>query len=205
MGSIDEMLKTIEKYGRPLREFKKGTVQNVSDKMKKSYTYILESDPGKNFDPEFKPFLTPAEILRYGVFDGKYLNDCTREFPAEWFIDAIALDKLRPEKGDVLVNAFQIHSRQPLSTWRKNNWVPHKGGKDLGDPALNPDERGWFQWYCRYWLGRRIPELDHIQIRRWKAFTRHAGQVKANCAKGDVTCRIKNRQALLQWAHNPFI
>jgi len=204
MVSTSDMLKILSKEGRPLKEFKKGDVINVDNKMVKGYIYVLQEDPGTNL--AFKPDLTPAEILRLGAFEGKYLNDCLTEYPAEWFIDAIALDKLRPEKADVKVNAFQIYSRQPLSLWRKNDWAPHKSGKTiLGSPQSNPDERGWFQWYCRYWLGRRIPALDQVQIKRWSAFNRHIGQIKKNCQPSDLECRPRQRQALLHWAHDPFI
>jgi len=204
--SVKSMLQTLKEGGKKLSEFKKGDVIKVKNKMVSNYEYILSENPNSNFDPEFKPHFTPAEILRLGAFEGKYLNDCITEFPAEWFIDAIALDKLRPEKADISVNAFKILSRQPLSCWKKKDWAPHKDGKGtLGSLLTNPDERGWFQWYCRYWLGRRIPELDKVQIKRWKAFKRHAGQIKANCKPGDLTCRPRQRQALLHWAYNPFI
>lgn len=208
--SIEEMLKTLQTKGRPLAEFKKGDVIHAHNKMRKSYTYTLQEAPGTNFATEFQPFLTPGEILAMGAFEGKYLNDCIEEFPLEWFLRAIMLGKLCPGSPDVSVNYFNVKSRQPLSAWKKAGWVTGGSGKDkrfgvLSDKVKNPDERGWFQWYCRYWMGRRIPELDSIQIGRWKAFRRHAGQIKANCKPHDLECRPIQRQALLHWAHNPFL
>ena len=207
--TVADMTKILEARGRPLESFKAGQIIKVSNKMVKKYSYKLEVNPGTNFAADFKPYATPGEMLAMGAFEGKYLNDCIGEFPSEWFADAIMLDKLRPEGADISVNAFSVGSRQPLNAWRKAGWVPG-GGKDkrfgvLSSPTKNPDERGWFQWYCRYWMGRRLPELDEIQMKRWRAFTRHAGQIRANCKPGDLTCRPVQRQALLQWAHNPFI
>ncbi len=205
----DEMISILEKKGKPLATFRKGDRIVVQNRMESDYSYTLDAAPGQEFAPEFKPYFSPGEILRLGAFEGKYLNDCLTEFPAEWFIDAIALDKLRPQGPDPSVNCFGVKSRQPLSEWRKKGWVPSKGHvaalhPGLSDPALNKDPRGWFQWYCRYWMGRRIPELDAIQIARWKAFKRHSGAVKKNCKPGDLTCRPVQRQALLHWAWNPF-
>ena len=205
--SIHSMLGDLKEKGRPLADFKKGDTIRVNNKMVKGYSYVLDEVPGTAM--AFKPYATPGEMLAAGVFEGKYLNDCIGEFPSEWYAGAIMLDKLHPEGADISVNAFGVGSRQPLKAWRKAGWVPG-GGTDkrfgvLSSRAKNPDERGWFQWYCRYWMGRRLPELDEIQIKRWRAFTRHAGQIRANCTPGDLTCRPVQRQALLQWAHNPFI
>jgi hypothetical protein len=206
----ESMLAILETHGRPLASFQKGDTIHVWNKMEKSYSYTLTEAPNTNFASDFQPHFTPAQMLRLGVFEGKYLNDCLTEFPSEWFLDALGLDKLRPQGADISINLFQIHSRQPLQVWQKNGWVPYKGSKasqypELSDLTLNKDERGWFQWYCRYWMGRRIPELDAIQIKRWKAFARHSGGVKHNCGKGDLQCRPRQRQALLQWARDPFI
>lgn len=159
----------------------------VNDKMQQGYTYALSAGEGKDFHPDFKPELTPREMLMLGVFEGHYLNDCQGEFPLDWFINA----KLSP-KPDVAFNCFGIKSRQPLSVWREKGWI------------IGPDPRGWFQWYCRYYLGRRIPEIDLIQIKRWRLFRRHKAQVEKNCLALDFGCRRKQRQALLQWAYHPF-
>lgn len=160
----------------------------VNDRMQTGYRYSLLELAGKRFAEEFKPHFSPREMLEMGVFEGRYLNDCTQEFPAEWFENAkICRDP------DPSLNYFGIKSRQPLAVWRQNGWI------------YGPDPRGWFQWYCRYYLGRRLPDIDRIQIKRWKGFARHAGQVRANCYPGDVFCRPRQRQALLQWSHDPLI
>jgi hypothetical protein len=207
--TTEDMLAILVSKGKPIKSFKKGQRVMSWNKMRKGYSYILQENPGENMAPNFKPYATPGEMLAVGVFEGKYLNDCLLEFPAEWFLNAIQLGKLRPGEPDVSVNLFGVDSRQHLNFWVDAGWVPGgtKKGQhpELSDPKVNPDERGWFQWYCRYWLGRRLPDLDRIQISRWKAFTRHSGQIKANCTPGDLECRPRQRQGMLQWAHNPFI
>ena len=160
----------------------------VNDRMQQGYTYVISAPTGADFAPGFEPHFTPAEMLAHGVFEGKYCNDCQGELPAEWFAEAKVSDVPDPD-----VNYFRIKSRQPLSVWRDKGWI-------MGD-----DPRGWFQWYCRYYLGRRDPEIDAKQIKRWRAFARHAAQVRNNCDPGDWTCRPRQRQALLQWSYDPFI
>lgn len=162
---------------------------SVCDKMQSGYTYELTEPMGENFSPLFKPELTPQQMLELGVFEGHYLNDCQNEFPHEWFVNA----KLSFEKPDVNCNCFKVKSRQFLQEWRQKNWI------------IGPDVRGWFQWYCRYYMGRRIPFIDEVQIKRWRAFYRHVAQLKKNCALADFACRPRQRQAVLQWAYNPFI
>lgn len=165
-----------------------GDTITVSDRMQKKYSYVLESPMGKDFAKEFTPHFTPKQMLELGVFEGKYCNDCREELPADWFVHARTSDV-----ADPALNYFGIKSRQPLSVWQEKGWI------------IGPDPRGWFQWYCRYYLGRRVMMLDRIQIKRWRAFSRHAGQIKAHCEPGDLACRPRQRQALLQWAYNPFI
>ena len=208
LTTVEDMFTVLKGKGRGLSEFKKGTQVYVWNKMEKGYSYVLEENPGEGFAAEFKPYATPAEILALGAFGGRYLNDCLLEFPAEWFWHAGMLGKLAPGaplQGDTGLNYFKVDSRIPLREWKKFGWVP--GGKKLtgaravlSDERRNPDIRGWFQWYCRYWMGRRIPELDKIQIQRWKNFARHFGGIKAACKRGDMACRPRQRQALLHWA-----
>jgi hypothetical protein len=163
-------------------------IVDVNDKMQSGYRYRLEAPIGESFSAEFMPHHSPGEMLEMGIFEGKYCNDCTDEFPDRWFADAKISDTPNPT-----LNYFGIKSRQPLSVWQEKGWI------------YGPDPRGWFQWYCRYYLGRRLPEIDAIQIKRWRAFARHAGQIRANCHPGDIFCRRRQRQALLQWAHDPLI
>jgi hypothetical protein len=158
----------------------------VNDKMQRGYRYVRSQPVGRNFAADFRPELTPAQMLRLGVFGGKYLTDCRREFPANWFARA----KLAKGRRDHALNYFAVDASQPLSEWRRKGWI------------YADDPRGWFQWYCRYYLGRRIPDEDARQIKRWKAIRRHVRQVQRHCEPGDVTCRPRQRQALLHWAYD---
>lgn len=215
--TLNGLASNLRRYGRPLAAFQKGDRVRGATGMalRSGYSYVLEAAPGDLSDaPTFQPDLTPEEMLLLGVFEGKYLNDCVAEFPAEWFVGAMAMGRLSPERPDPeRCNLFRVKSRQPLTVWRENGWAPSRRGRPeenhyhgvLANPDLNPDERGWFQWYCRFWMGRRLPQIDAIQIGRWRAFRRHAGAIRANCRRGDLTCRPRERQALLQWAYDPFI
>ena len=157
--------------------------------MQKGYEYALTKPFGKNFSHDFKPDLTPKEMLELGVFGGVYMRDCINEFPKDWFEKA----KFAPEgtnKHLAEINYFKVNASQSLSVWRKKGWI-HKD-----------DPRGWFQWYCRYYMGRRVTEEDRLQIKRWKAMRRHLGQIRVNCRLGDMLCRPRQRQALLHWAYD---
>jgi hypothetical protein len=158
----------------------------VNDKMQRGYRYELTAPVGTDFAPEFQPEVTPAQMLQLGVFCGKYMTDTRDEFPAEWFLHA----KLSPTRRDCSLNFFGVDASLPLSVWRRKGW-------------LHPDDpRGWFQWYCRYFMGRRMAEEDLRQIKRWRAMRRHVQQIERYCAPGDLDCRRRQRQALLHWAYD---
>jgi hypothetical protein len=157
----------------------------VNDLMQRGYVYELTEPAGRNFHPDFQPQLTPQQMLKLGVFGGKYMTDCAAEFPAAWFNSA----KLCHERHDPKLNFFGVNASQPLSVWRRNGWI------------WKHDPRGWFQWYCRYYMGRRC-EDDERQIARWRAICRHVAQIEHNCLKRDLECRPRQRQALLHWAYD---
>ena len=155
------------------------------DLMQLDYVYFLTEQVGKKFHPEFRPQLSPKEMLELGVFGGKYMSDCTAEFPVDWFEKA----RLCSEIHDPELNLFGVNASQSLAEWRRKGWI------------YKEDPRGWFQWYCRYYMGRRCPD-DERQIKRWKSMRRHLGQITKNCRSLDLDCRPRQRQALLHWAYD---
>ena len=136
----------------------------------------------------FKPEISPKKMLELGVFGGSYFGSKIKEYPKTW------LQKAKLSKSfDVNLNRFKVKSGLSREHWLEKGWI------------FNEDSLGWFQWYCRFSMGRRIPHIDEIQIKRWKNFKRHVIAINKNCEEGDLNCRRKQRQAILQWAYNPFI
>lgn len=158
----------------------------VNDKMQKGYKYELVESTGRNFHKDFRPDLTPKEMLELGVFSGVYMRDCTKEFPKSWFKKA----KFAKDKKDKSLNCFKVEASMSLSVWKEKGWI------------YKDDPRGWFQWYCRYYMGRRLEKEDQRQIKRWKAMVRHIAQVKNKCMVGDYLCNTRQRQALLHFAYD---
>jgi hypothetical protein len=157
----------------------------VSDKMQGRYVYYRTEPIGSNFDPRFTPDLTPKQMLRVGVFGGRYMTDCRKEFPADWFTRA----KLCAERHDPRLNYFGVNASQSLAVWWRKGWIHPQ------------DPRGWFQWYCRYYMGRRSRD-DARQIGRWRAIARHVAQIRNGCDPGELDCRRRQRQAVLHWAYD---
>ena len=141
------------------------------------------------FYKKFKPQLTPKRMLELGVFGGAYFADgSSREFPKSWFKNA----KIS-KNFDVNLNRFKVVSGLSREHWIEKGWI------------FKEDPLGWFQWYCRFINGRRISYIDEIQIKRWKNFRRHVIAIEKNCEQGDLGCRKRQRQAILQWAYDPHI
>ena len=147
-------------------------------------TKIIDKDIYKIFKPE----ISPKKMLELGVFGGSYFGSKIKEYPKSW------LQKAKLSKNfDVNLNRFKVKSGLSREHWMEKGWI------------FKEDPLGWFQWYCRFSMGRRIPYIDEIQIKRWKNFKRHVIAINKNCEESDLNCRRKQRQAILQWAYNPFI
>ena len=157
----------------------------VNDRMQDGYECTLSEKEGENFHSDFRPDMTPQQMLELGVFGGKYMTDYRGEFPKSWFRNA----KLNSMKYDKNLNYFGVRASQSLSVWREKGWI-HED-----------DPRGWFQWYCRYYMGRRHKD-DERQIKRWVNMRRHIIWLQGACRVGDTFCRPRQRQALLHWAYD---
>ena len=148
----------------------------------------LKEKKSEDFYKLFKPQLTPKKMLEFGVFGGSYFGLKIKEYPESWFKNA----KIS-KNFNVDLNRFKVKSGLSRKEWLEKGWI------------FKEDPLGWFQWYCRYSMGRRIAHIDQIQIKRWKNFKRHVIAIKKNCESADINCRRRQRQAILQWAYNPFI
>ena len=166
--------------------YMKQVTVHVQSKLQKSYTYIRTEPVGKNFAGDFRPMLTPQEMLELGIFGGWYFEERTDEFPKNWWAKAKLSPTGKPLKS---LNYFGVLASQSRAIWQSKGWI-------------HPDDpHGWFEWYFRYYLGRRHKD-DSRQIKRWNAMRRHISQIKNNCYSHDMTCRPRQRQALLHRAYD---
>lgn len=135
---------------------------------------------------DFAPSYTPLEMLDLGIFEGVY-TAAIPNIPKEYKKHKNVLP--RGSEPDVTINHYGVKSRLSLKEWKKRKWTTR-------DSPL-----GWWQWYCMYWLGRRLGDEDEWQIARWRSFVaRHMGQVASACDLNDPDCHRRQRQGLLQWA-----
>lgn len=158
----------------------------VDEEYQTGYSYTRSQPIGEQFQSDFTPDLTPIEMLQLGIFGGDYFNHIPNEFPAAWFENVT----LSLGGADAKLNYFHVNASQPLHVWQQKGWINDE------------DPKGWFLWYCRYYMGRRIENEDSRQIKRWRAIRRHVAQIKQSCLPGDITCRPRQRQAVLHWAYD---
>jgi len=184
------MKKLLDEYGRSEKEFKVGMIIDVDNIMQSNYSYELKEPIGKKFAANFKPELTPKQMLVRGVFEGKYFNDQILEFPKEWFLTALRKGKLSPQGSNPKLNYMKVRSRQSLGDWKRSGWI------------YGNDPRGWGEWYFRYYLGRRDSTVDGKQITRHNGIKRFIGILRKQCKKGDMNCRPVIRQLLTNWSYD---
>ncbi|KAL4858951.1 Volume-regulated anion channel subunit [Chlorella vulgaris] len=159
--------------------------------------------------PEFRPNLTPKQVIQAGSFGGIYFNPRGgkpgirgkevaidhREFPADWFqgLPKKAYVARTYTKG---TNKYGVKAGQDQAFWEGKGWIQPQ------------DPRGWFQWYCRFYMGRRS-EDDVRQISRWRGVVGDKGRwmralankvVRSNKRWDDATVSPVIRQTLLHWA-----
>jgi hypothetical protein len=159
--------------------------------------------------PEFRPNLTPAEVLQKGSFGGTYFRPITssatgerykgvhKEFPDEWFKGLDIKSQVISSKYDKSVNTFGVKCGGSLEMWEESGWM------------RTIDPYGWFQWYCRFYMGRRSTD-DERQIKRQLgvcgAKGRFRNQLIGKCARGGTTFDDASispviRQTLQHWGY----
>ena len=157
--------------------------------------------------PEFQPNLTPKECIQKGIFGGIYFNPRGgkpgilgasvqidhKEFPKDWF-EGLNKSMYCARRYDRNVNKYKVVAGSDQAAWESKGWI-HK-----------QDPRGWFQWYCRFYLGRRT-EDDVRQIKRWQGVAGVKGRWKRFLINkvgdknvNDYTISPVVRQTLLHWA-----
>ena len=136
---------------------------------------------GKPYDDLFHPQYTPLEMLKMGVFDGKYFRGKLgakelKKLPKSW------------QKAMRTKNYYNQSASLSKSWWN--------------DKIHPQDPLGWFQWYCRFYLGRRTVD-DLRQIKRWSSYIlRHYGNYKYLMRKNNKKNFDRYKQAFLHWAWN---
>ncbi len=137
----------------------------VNDRMQRT----LRVRPHGAGRPQLRPRLRAAADAARDARAGRLRRQVhdrlpARSFPPSWFTRA----KLCSTHHDPALNYFGVNASQSLATWWRKGWIRPQ------------DPRGWFQWYCRYYMGRRSAD-DARQIRRWRAMARHVAQIVNNC------------------------
>ena len=141
--------------------------------------------------PSFTPNKSPEEMIREGCFGGAYfrplysrrlgttISDDYTELPATWYAGLDVSRFLTSPTYDTEVNKYKVSSGQSIEEWEAAGWINH-----------TYDVRGWFQWYCRFYMGRRC-EDDERQISRWGKCVGETGRWRRMLLKKYVSMGIK--------------
>ena len=164
---------------------------------------------------DFKPNLSPHDVLRKGSFGGTYfrniysqvvgkkLENQHLEYPKAWFKDLDITNMITSIKYEPKINTYKVKCGQSLTDWEDSGWIS------------NLDPFGWFQWYCRFYLGRRHSIEDERQIKRWRNITGEKGrhrntlitliyrerQKNKDISIHDITISPARRQTLQHWGY----
>jgi hypothetical protein len=161
--------------------------------------------------PDFRPNISPKDVMRSGSFGGTYYRpiyssvtdksytsqSVIKEYPKSWFTNIDVERYIISSSYDKKVNKYGVKCGSSLEDWEKNGWI------DKQDPY------GWFQWYCRFYRGRRSKD-DERQIDRWLKITGPSGRfrrrlmneiIKKNKKYDDITISPVIRQVLLHWGY----
>ncbi|KAK8058035.1 hypothetical protein PG994_008483 [Apiospora phragmitis] len=147
--------------------------------------------------PDFRPNKSPESILREGAFGGTYfrplyskrlgitIEDDWRELPPVWISGPggnIDVERqLTFAEYDPAVNKYGVRCGQSIEEWEAAGWIRHEY-----------DVRGWFQWYCRFWMGRRLEDEDERQIARWKKCVGETGRWRRILLKKYVQMGVRS-------------
>jgi hypothetical protein len=150
---------------------------------------------------QFYPNLTPRQVIEAGAFGGCYFGypidervdydyDTLFKYHFEGLDEELYLGRDYKPKS----NKWKIRSGKDYRFWKDMGWM-HKD-----------DPYGWFEWWCKYDMGRRH-EDDKRQISRWQAFCGNEGRWRNNIYRQvqksgeDWTVSPRIQQSLLHWGY----
>jgi len=165
----------------------------------------------KDNENKFAPNLTPKQVFKAGAFGGTYFrpihssvtgkkytaNQVTKEYPKSWFKNLDKEKMITSGVYDKKINKYGVKCGSSLEAWEKSDWI------------VKQDPYGWFQWYCRYYIGRRGAD-DERQIKRWLSITGPNGRfrrrlmneiIKKKTRYNDYSVSPVIRQVLLHWGY----
>ena len=138
----------------------------------------------------FLPNKSPEEMLREGCFGGSYfrplysrqldtvVEDDYKELPRSWYEGLDVTTFLTSPQYDPEVSKYKVKCGQSIEEWEAAGWISHAH-----------DIRGWFQWYCRFFMGRRCDD-DERQISRWRKCVGETGRWRRTLLKKYISMGV---------------